>query len=38
MEAFFVVLAAAILGVGLVALMALRRMKKKMDPTDRQER
>ena len=39
MEAFFVVvLAVAMLGVGLVALMVLRRMKKKMDPTDSQER
>ena len=39
MEAFFVVvLAVAMLGVGLVALMVLRWMKKKMDPTDFQER
>ena len=39
MEAFFVVvLAAALLGVGLVALMTLRRMRKKMNPTDFQER
>ena len=39
MEAFFVVvLAAAILGVGLVALLAVRRMKQKMNPTDFQER
>jgi NADH:ubiquinone oxidoreductase subunit K len=39
MEALFVVvLAAAMLGVGLVALMVLRRMRKKMDPTDFQER
>ena len=39
MEAFFVVvLAVAMLGVGLAALMVLRRMKKKMDPTDFQER
>ena len=39
MEAFFVVvLAVAMLGVGLVALMVLRWMKNKMDPTDFQER
>ncbi len=39
MDAFFVVvLAVAMLGVGLVALMVLRWMKKKMDPTDFQER
>ncbi len=38
MEAFVVVvLAVAMLGVGLVALLVLRRMKKKMDPTDFQE-
>jgi hypothetical protein len=38
MEAFFVVvLAAAVLGVGVVALMTLLRLKKKMDPTDSQE-
>ena len=38
MEAFFVVvLAVAILGVGVVALVVLRRMRKKMDPTDLQE-
>lgn len=37
MEAFFVVvLAAAILGVGLVALMALRRLRTKMNPTDQE--
>ncbi len=37
MEAFFVVvLAAAILGVGLVALMALRRLRAKMNPTDQE--
>ena len=39
MEAFFVVvLAAAILGIGLVALMVLRWMKQKMAQTDFQER
>lgn len=39
MEAFFVVvLAATMLGVGAVALMVLLRLKKKMDPTDSQER
>ena len=39
MEAFFVVvLAAAVLGVGAVALVALRRLRSKMDPTDSQER
>ena len=39
MEAFYVVvLAAAVLGVGVVALMALSRMPKKMDRTDSQER
>ena len=35
MEAFFVVvLAATVLGVGAVALFALRRMRSNMDPTD----
>jgi hypothetical protein len=39
MEAFFVVvLAAAVLGVGAVALTVLLRMRKKMDPADSQER
>ena len=39
MEAFFVVVvAAAILGVGVVALMVLLRLKRTMDPTDPQER
>ncbi len=39
MEAFFVVvLVAAMVAVGVVALMALHRMKNKMDPTDPQER
>ena len=39
MEAFFVVvLAAAMLGVGVVALLALLRAKRKMDPPDTQER
>jgi hypothetical protein len=39
MEAVFVVvLAAAVLGVGVVALMVLSRMRKKMDPPDSQER
>ena len=39
MEAFFVVVvAAAILAVGVVALMALLRLKGRMDPTDPQER
>jgi hypothetical protein len=38
MEAYFVVvIAAGMLGVGLVALMVLRRMSRKMDPTDLQE-
>jgi len=37
MEAFFVVvLAAAVLGVGLVALMALRRLRTRMNPTDQE--
>ena len=35
MEAFFVVvLAATVLGVGLIALLGLRRMRSNMDPTD----
>ena len=39
MEAFYVaVLAVAVLGVGVVALMALSRLRKKMDRTDPQER
>jgi len=39
MEAFFVVvLATAILGVGVVALLVLLRAKRKMDPPDTQER
>ena len=39
MEAFFVVvLAAAVLGVGVVALLVLLRAKRKMDPPDIQER
>jgi hypothetical protein len=39
MEAFFVVvLAAAVLGVGVLALLALLRAKRKMDPPDTQER
>lgn len=39
MEAFFVVvLAASVLAVGVVALLALLRLKRKMDPTDSQER
>ena len=39
MEAFYVVvLAAAVLGVGVLALIVLSRMRKKMDPTDSQER
>ncbi len=39
MEAFFVVVVAAtILGVGVVALMALLRLKRRMDLTDPQER
>ena len=38
MEAFFVVvLAVAILGVGLVALVALRRLKQELDPPEVQE-
>ena len=39
MEAVYVVvLAAAVLGVGVVALMALSRMRKNMDRPDSQER
>ena len=39
MEAFFVVvIAVAILGVGGVALLALRRLKSHMNPTEPQER
>jgi hypothetical protein len=39
MEAVFVVvIAAAVLGVGVVALMMLSRMRKKMDRPDSQER
>ena len=39
MEAFYVVvLAVAVLGVGVLALIVLSRMRKKMDPTDSQER
>jgi hypothetical protein len=39
MEAFFVVvLAAAVLGVGVLALIVLSRMRKQMNPTDSQER
>ena len=39
MEAVFVVvLAAAVLGVGVLALMMLSRMRKKMDRPDSQER
>ncbi len=39
MDAFFVVvIAAAVLAVGVVALLALRRLKQTMDPTDSQER
>ena len=39
MDAFFVVvLAAAVLGVGVVAVIALLRLKHTMDPTDSQER
>lgn len=39
MEALFVVvLATAILCVGVLALVVLRRMKSSMDPTDPQER
>ena len=39
MEAFYVVVvAAAVLCVGAVALMALSRMRKKMDRPDSQER
>lgn len=39
MEAFFVVvLAVAILSIGVLALAVLRRMKQHMTPTDPQER
>jgi hypothetical protein len=39
MEAFFVVvLAAAMLGVGALAWLALSRARRKMDPPDTQER
>ncbi len=39
MEAFFVVvLAAAVLGVGAIALVALRRLRSNMNPRDPQER
>ncbi len=39
MEAFFVVvLAVAILSIGVLALVVLRRMKRHMTPTDPQER
>ena len=39
MEAFFVVVVAVtVLGVGVFALVGLRRMKRTMDPTDPQER
>jgi hypothetical protein len=39
MEAFYVVvLAAAVLGIGVVALMVLSRMRKKMNRPDSQER
>ena len=35
MEAFFVVvMAVTVLGVGLLALVGLRRLKRTMDPTD----
>ena len=38
MEAFFVVvLAAAVLAVGVIALLSLRRMRNRMDPTDTKE-
>jgi hypothetical protein len=38
MEAFFVaVIAVAVLGVGILALVVLLRMKKKIDPADPQE-
>ncbi|MCW2762615.1 MAG: hypothetical protein JWR85_2816 [Marmoricola sp.] len=38
MEAFFVaVIAVAVLGVGILALFVLLRMKKKIDPSDTQE-
>ena len=39
MEAFFVVVVAVtVLGVGVVALVTLRRMRRNMNPTDNQER
>lgn len=39
MEAFVVVvLAVTVLGVGAIALVGLRRLKKTLDPTDSQER
>ena len=39
MEAFFVVvLAAAVLAVGAIALVGLRRLKRNMNPPDTQER
>jgi hypothetical protein len=39
MEAFFVVvLTAAVLGVGVAALLVLKRVKNTIDPTDSQER
>ncbi len=39
MEAFFVVvLAAAVLGVGVMALLAMLRARRKMDPPKKQER
>ena len=39
MEAFFVVvIAAAVLGVGIAALVLLLRLTRKMHPTDSQER
>jgi hypothetical protein len=39
MEAFFVVvLAAAVLGVGVLALLAFLRARRRMDPPDPQER
>ncbi len=38
MEAFVVVvLAATVLGVGVIALVGLRRMKRTMEPTDPHE-
>ena len=39
MEAFLVVvLAATVLGIGAIALVTLRRMRSKMNPTNPQER